>query len=218
MAFIEARDYEAARRILMPAVSAHPDWARGRLLLAVTFQKEKRYELARPHFERAWELDPKDPGVASFYGWCLYYLGEPEKARAMFEAHIRQNPHYADSHFALGVIALETDDLAMARRELDTAIRFAQSRRNRDVESKALIRRADLFLRLEQVTDARRDLEEAVKLKPGAHGAYFKLSRVLERLGDSDGAARALEMHRKTREQVRPSTSQPMQGATDEGT
>jgi len=207
---IRAKQYEAARRRLQPIVLAHPGWARAHLLLALTYHEEQRYELARPLFARALELDPQERSVLPFYGWCLYYLGEAEASRRQFTAFLESDPDYADAHFALGLIDYDHDDLKGAAQRFGTTIRLAATAGDARTEGKARARLADVFIRRGELAPARAELERAVLLRPDAYEAFFKLSRVLERLGDHEAAARALAAHEEVRERVRPGPRPPV--------
>ena len=52
-------------------------------------------------------------------------------------------------------------------------------------------RLGDLYLRLDDLASAKRELELAIELFPDDFNALFTLSRVLQRLGDPEGAAEA---------------------------
>jgi tetratricopeptide (TPR) repeat protein len=207
---IEAGQFEAARARLEPIVAAHPRWQRALFLLALAHHEQKRYGEARPLFARALAADPSSADVLAIrlhYAWCLYYLGDAEGARREFESFVAERADYADAHFGLGLIAFDADDVAGATERFETAIRLAQAAGDVRREGKARARLADVLVRTGELTRARTELETAVKLRPDAYEAYFKLSRVLERLGDAEGAARALELHHSVREQVRRSGS-----------
>lgn len=204
---IKAKQYEAARLRLEPIVSAHPGWARAHFLLALTYHEEQRYELARPLFARAVQLDAAEHSVLPFYGWCLYYLGDLEAARRQFEAYLQVKPDFADGHYALALIDFDRDDLEAASRRLATTINLASSAAEPRTEGKARARLADVHIRRGELEQARTELQRAVELRLDAYEAYFKLSRVLERLGDHEGAQRAFETGQALREQVRPSVA-----------
>lgn len=209
LALIKAHQYEAARGRLQPIVALHPAWARAQFLLALSYHEEQRYELARPLFERALELDPAERTVLPFYGWCLYYLGDATAAARQFSGYLQHDPDYADAHYALGMIDYDRDDLEPASRHFADTIRLAAAAGDARTEGKARARLADVHVRRGELEQARTELERAVTLRPDAYEAFFKLSRVLERLGDREGAARALAQHDKVREQVRPSAPAP---------
>jgi Tfp pilus assembly protein PilF len=206
---IRAGEFDAARARLIPIVTAHPRWQRATFLLGLSYHEEQRYGEARPLFARALALDPASDdttSIAMFYGWTLYYLGEPDAARRQFETVLARRPEDPESHFALGLIDYDADDLAAATRRLEAAIALAGARADARAEGKARARLADVYVRRGELARARELLEAAVRLRPDAYEAYHKLATVLERLGDAAGAARARARHREVREQVRPSS------------
>ncbi len=202
---IQMNRYVEARKRLEPIVADHPAWPRANLLLAVTYHKEGRYEVAKPMFERVLALDPEMHSTLPFYGWCLYYLGEAAESRKQFEAYLKIKPDYADAHYAIGLLELDRNNLAEAQKRFELTIRQAKAEGQARVEGKAHAMLGDVFVRLGELERAKQELELAVKQRTDAYEAYFMLSRVLQRLGDPEGAARAREMHRQIREQMHPS-------------
>lgn len=183
-----------ARTLLEPVVAAHPGWGRARFHLALTWHEEHRYALARPEFERAIVLDPTYRPAKLFYGWCLYYLGNLERSREAFRAYLADRPDDADARFALGLIALDQDDVFGARSEFEKSIALARDQKDVPVEAKAQIRLADALLRdgtPDARAAARRALERAVELEPRRPEAWFKLSLVLSLSGQAEAAREA---------------------------
>ncbi len=203
---IETKRYDEARARLEPILKTYDDWPRANLIYAVAFHKDGRYSEARPYFEKALRLDPGETAVLPFLGWCLYYLGELDESHQRFDAYLRTvNPNYSDAHFALGLIAYDRDAIDAARTRFETAIRIAAAEKDAQVEGKARARLADVLVRTGELPQAREELEKALQLRPDAYAAWFKLSRVRQRLGDAAGAEEARRMHEVVRERVRPS-------------
>ncbi len=206
---IESGRFEDARRIATQLVKESPKSSKSHLLLALTYHKERNYEQALPHFQRAIQEDPNDHLIRPFYGWCLYNLGRSDEAQAMFEAFLNVNPDYADAHFAIGLIEFDRDHIAKAEKRFRKAIDLSQKGRRRADEAKAHARLADVLMRKDLPQQAKEHLEQAVTLNPNLYGAWFKLSRVLQRLGDTDGAKQAREKHIEVRDRVRPPMGHP---------
>ena len=74
-------------------------------------------------------------------------------------------------------------------------IELAESRGDATRESLARARLADVHLRAGELDRAREELTLSIRLDHDYAKAYFKLSRVLRLLGDSEGAEKALGMH-----------------------
>lgn len=202
--------------MLIPVVAQHPEWPRANFYLALTYHRENRYEQARDLFKRTLELDPKYDEVRVFYGWCLYYLGEPVESRKMFESYLEIKPDYPDAIFALGLIDFDDDNIESARARFLRAIELAQKTKDAPTEAKARARLADVYMRTDQLDQAKQELERSIVLNPDNYETYFKLSRVLQRLDDAEGAKKAREMHDQVRERVRPEGGSSMGGRHDE--
>lgn len=211
---IQAKHYVAARVRLAPIVESHPGWQRATFLLGLSFHEEGRYAEARPFLERGLRLDaasPDVPAIRLHLGWTLYYLGEAAAAREQFDALLAKGPAIADVHFALGLLEFDADRTESAATQFQRAIELAATAGDARAEGKARARLADVLVRHGELERAKTELEAAVRLRPDAYEAYFKLSRVLERLGDHEGAARVLKQHHAIREEVRPSLPRPVE-------
>lgn len=199
---IRANQTARARRRLEPVVADHPGWAKAHFYLGLTYHTEKRYERAAEWFKRSLELDPLDHTPRVFLGWSLYYLGDPEGSRAMFESYLKVKPDYHDAIFALGLIDFDADDIPSARARFEKVIALAIARKNSKAEAKARARLADVLIRLNKLEPAKKELDKSIALNPDNYEAFYKLSRVLERLGDHEAAEKARRQHDIVRDRV----------------
>ncbi len=205
---------EAARQDLAAYLQRHPDDGKAEFLLALSYHREKRYGLARPHFARAIELEPDYHPAYHFQGWCLYWLGELPAAREAFERHLSYLPDEGDSHFAIGLIDLDEDRLDDAQRRFEHAIvlQSGSQHRRKDV-AKAHARIADIPLPRDELADAKARLQAATGLWPEHYTAFYKLHRVLTRLGEAEAAAEAFRLYRRYEQQVREQRGVPEPGS-----
>jgi tetratricopeptide (TPR) repeat protein len=194
---ISDRKTDQARSWLDAHLASHPDDGQAAFLLGLTYHREKRYTLARPWFESAVRLAPQYHTIHHFHGWCLYYLGDMPGARVAFIRHIEAVPGEGDSHFALGLIAFDDDRLDDAQRRFAGAIELQRDNpgRRRDV-SKAHARLADVHIRRDELEGAKTQLLLATELWPQHYAAFYKLSRVLTRLGEDEAADQAFRQFR----------------------
>src|SRR5207237_204082 len=124
----------------------------------------------------------------------LFYHAEGALGRAYDEALVsaRLDPGDAAAWRLAGVEAIELRRFP----EAETALRQALSLRRADWRSHLALGNALLAQRRDQ--EARGALEEAERLSPGEPAAHFELSRVYQRLGLSDPAARETRLHQQT--------------------
>ncbi len=194
---------DQARTRLEAHLAEHPDDGQAAFLLGLTYHRQKRYTRARPWFESAVRLAPDYHTVHHFHGWCLYYLGDMPGARAAFNRHIEAVPGEGDSHFALGLIAFNDDRLDDAQRRFARAIDLQRNKPGRrgDV-AKAHARLADVHIRRDELEQAKTQLLLATSLWPQHYAAFYKLSRVLNRLGEPEAADEALREFRVREQQA----------------
>jgi tetratricopeptide (TPR) repeat protein len=205
---LDPRTADQARTRLDAHLDAHPDSAWAELLYAMSYHVQGRYGPAKPHFERAIRLEPRLSATYHFYGYCLYYLGDAERARAAFEMHLHFLPREGNSHFGIGLIDLDEDRIDDAERRFRLAIEYqaGNPRRIKDVAA-AHARLSDVDVRRGNLDDALGELDTAVALYPDLYGAHLKRYQVLVRLGRDDDADRAYDAYEAALARVRPELS-----------
>ena len=212
-ALISQNQLDPARDRVTDYLQQNPQTGQAEFLLGLTYHREKRYALARPHFAKATEFSPQFHPTYHFYGWCLYYLGETEQARTAFQEHLRLAPTEGDSHFALGLLAMDADQLDEAERRFRQAIDLQSDNpsRQKDV-AKAHARLGDLYIRREQLAQAKTHLQTATSLWPKHYAAYYKLHLVLNRLGEPEAAEEAFQQYRLWQQRAEQRRGLPGQG------
>lgn len=207
---IRQRQTGPARAHLEQHLQQHPEDGQASFLLGLAYHQEHRYALARPHYERAMEKAPGYHATYYFHAWALYYLGEPDLARAAFEHHLSYQPDEGDSHFGIGLIDLEEGRIDEAERRFNRSIELQREQSHRGPErSKAHARLADIYMQRGEIERARDALILSTQLDPNNYGAFYKLFRAHTRLGETEAAERAHDVYVATRRRLHPQTSFP---------
>ena len=178
--------------------------ARAEFMVGLSFHKAKQYADARPHFDLA-SQGPDFQGKLAlpyFQGWCYFWLGELDAAEASFRQHLTQTEE-ADSHFGLGIVALDRGDYGAAKLALqDALLLFEAKAASGDASAKMGLakthaRLADLDLDSEQYEDAKLHLQLAVDLDSDRSAVWYKLYQVYLELGEDGPAAGALNEYQR---------------------
>ncbi len=198
--------YEYARNILMQILKDRADVGRAEFFLGVSLVKMKNYELARPHLERSLQLNqqfPERKHAHHFMGWASYHLGELERAKSDFEAHLAEVPDEPDSVFALGVIAFDEDRLDDAEKQFQKAIDLQQGPKasKRDL-AKAWIRMGDVAMRRDNAALAEERFMAGLALYADHYEGWAKLARARDRLGKAKEAESARNEERRAKARV----------------
>ena len=173
--------------------------ARAHFLLGLGFHKAKQYADARAHFESAQEgADyPSKNALPYYLGWCYFWLGELELSESSFQQHVSATDE-GDSHFGLGVIALERGQNKLAQEQLTIALKKFEARSatgdmlaRRDV-AKAHARLSDIDFAAEDYAAAKEHLSLAVNLDSDRAAVWYKLYQVALELEDEALGARGL--------------------------
>jgi tetratricopeptide (TPR) repeat protein len=204
-ALIRERKTGPARVRLRQYLTLHPDDGKAHFLFGLSYHREKKYGEARTWFDKAIALEPEYNSTHYFLGWTLYYLGETDAAKASFERFLARQPGEYDSTFALGLIALDNDDLAEAERLFKQAIALQQASKPDDLAamSRARARLGEVYERQDRLGEARTELEASVRLYPDHYEALYKLYRVLVRLDETEQAQKVHEQYIATRDRLR---------------
>jgi tetratricopeptide (TPR) repeat protein len=206
--------FEEARALLEPILQVRPDWSAGHLYVALSYYQEKHWQPALDHLRRVLEIDPNLHRARLLSGWCLYYLGELDEARGTFETYLAVEPASSEAIFALGLVAFDDDDIETAQRRFVAALELAA---DEPPKKRALFRTrlADVYMRTGRMDLARAELVQAVRLDPGSAKAFFKLSQVLESLGDGEGARLARARHAELRDGAATAQARSSAGDTE---
>jgi len=200
---IERGETGRARLSLTSWMNTHPQDGQAMFLNGLTYHREKSYALARKHFDRAIETEPDYFATYYFNAWAAFYLGELDDAKRLFLADLAFQPTNGDSHFGLGLIALDRNELDDAQERFERAIELHTGVTRRVPElAKSRARLGEVFALKGELERARTELEAATTMNPTLYEAWYQLSRVLTRLGEDDAAAEAFRRHEQVRDQV----------------
>ena len=128
---IEDGRHGPARVRLRQWLDEHPEDSRGEFLMGLSYHQEKRYGRAIRWFDMAALHQPVYPPIWHFKGWSNYYMGNAPEALRAFEQHLRLDPNEGDSHFAIGLLAMEEWRLDEAERHFLKAIELQATESNR---------------------------------------------------------------------------------------
>lgn len=177
----EADDTASARRIFR---AAEP-------LLALAEREELRGKLR-----------PSPARVRMVMAGVESKAGQLAAARTLFESASKEEPT-AEAWFMLSAIEKQAGNLSAALDHLDRALVTSQAKQDPFIEGEMLLARSDLLRDSNQEeaagSELARALEKALFAQAKARQALVRsraeslLARVLERYGDTSGAARAIE-------------------------
>lgn len=196
-----------------------PKDAAGWHALGVKYAQAADFELAEPAFAEACRLDPRHPDSCYSVGRVRYLLNRFAGAIAPFEQSIANREPLGRATLAIALAREALDEPAVAeplfRKAMklstpDAELRYATFllRQGRVEESVAMARKAvdrapkspypllELARAEHQQGDlasARKHVESALSLDPNLAQAHLLASRIYQRMGDAEKAARHLK-------------------------
>jgi tetratricopeptide (TPR) repeat protein len=143
----------------------------------ITLYKQKQYTQALDEFKLAKAMDLSDPRPNYYIGKIFAENGEPDKAMENFEASIKRDPNYIDSHLELAAIYMSASMWTDALAQYDEIIRIDPLR------AEAHFSRGVVLNSMQKDQEAVREFEEALKLKPDYGRAHYNIGVILFRKG-----------------------------------
>ncbi|MFO0830030.1 MAG: tetratricopeptide repeat protein [Phycisphaerales bacterium] len=204
---LTSSNFDQAKMVLDTILKQRPDLGRAQFYMGVTLSKMKQYEQARPFLEQSVKGDqpfPERKHAHHFMAWASYHLGDLDRAKAEFQAHIALVGDEPDSIFALGLIAFDEDRLDDAEAKFQKAIDLQQGPKasKRDL-AKAWARLGDVSMRRDQAAKAEEQFMQSLALYPDHYEVWAKLGRCRDRLGKVKEAESAREEEAHALERVR---------------
>jgi tetratricopeptide (TPR) repeat protein len=202
---IERGDTGPARIRIRNWMDTNGEDAQALFLFGLAYHHERRYATSSAWFEQSLHATPAYPPAAHFLGWSAYYLGDSTTSSEAFRLHLSMSPDEGDSHYGLGLLALDAGELDTAHQCFTRAIELQHQQPDRiDGISKAMVRLAELEALHGNRIAARAHLEQAVAIDPDRIEGWHRLSRCCRRLGDDEAAAEAERQHAIAIQRVRP--------------
>jgi len=186
---LQAGSTDQAIILLRHAIERDPRNADAHLLLGTALALVPEEAESIQELRQAVALRP-DGGAYYTLGTALARFDDLKAAREAFEKALVLEPDFADAHVGLGLILAQQQDLDSAKDHFERALK-GQGSAPSAARTHYLL--AKLFTSQHQYTQARRELEAAIKLRPMYAQAYLALGLVSKDLHDEAGALAAFE-------------------------
>jgi tetratricopeptide (TPR) repeat protein len=168
-------------------LAKYPREADLHLFLGISQLRLRNPDAAAIAIKRAIEIDPKHIEARTLLGWIeLEVRGNFDGAIQQYAKVVELKPDSPQAHVNLGVAYKHKGALDAALESYNQAL----AQRADYVE--ALSNRGWVLIEQEKWQEARRDFDDALKIKPDDHGALQGLAQVLEKSRDYAGAQQVL--------------------------
>jgi tetratricopeptide (TPR) repeat protein len=164
------------------ALQQAPDSRALLLNLALAYYKKGDFPSAAGQFRSLQEAEPGNVRIATLLGHCYVRLGHDDEAISLLTPFEKAHADDLDLEWALGSALIRS---GRTQEGLDRVEKVAQQ--GHSAEAYALA--ADAYMRLNLVDQARRDLDEALRLNPHLPGLHTLSGAIMDYSGDQEGAA-----------------------------
>jgi type IV pilus assembly protein PilF len=154
----------------------------------------KEFESAEKDFDRAIDLDGKNPEISNNYGWFLCQTGRERESIPYFERAYRSTLYQtpANAYLNAGACLIKLDELDAAEEALERSLRLAPG------NPQAMFHLADVSYRRGNFDAARKRMSEVVRLVDPGPEILWLLLRVERRLGNqADEQSLTTQLRRK---------------------
>ncbi len=140
------------------------------VVLATTYSRRKRFELARMVLENARQVDAADPAVWNRLGFVEMALGNRVQAIEHFRTAAALRPDYPEAHANYGAMLADADDFAGAVQELELAVKYGPR------SAGAWLNLGNAYRGLQQFEKAEQAYRKAQELEPSLSDVSFNLA------------------------------------------
>ncbi len=162
------------------AISINPNYAQAYSTRGLVLFYIQEMESAEKDFQRALELDARDPEISNNYGWFLCQTGKAKESIAHFQRAIK-NPLYQTPEIAYlnaGACYTKLGELDAAEEYIRKTLRFAPE------NWQALLQLAVVTYKRGNYDAAREHMKNVVRLSDPSAEALWLFLRIERRLGD----------------------------------
>jgi len=179
--YFQANNLIVALEELTIAISINPSYAQAYGTRGVVLYYIKEFDSARKDFQRALELDDRDPEINNNYGWFLCHTGKEKEAIDYFLRAIR-NPLYQTPEVAYlnaGACYATLGDLDSAEDAVRKSLRLAPD------NPQTLFQLANVLYLRGNVDAAKKYLTDIVRTSDPSAEVLWLLLRAERRLGNA---------------------------------
>jgi len=179
--YAQVQDWPHAEQEFSAAIRLKADSAAAHLHLGFVYRAEQKPD-ALQEWAQAYNLAPKDPGIALMAGQALSEAGQDEQAEAILERAHELAPQSAQAAFQLALVLQRVN-------RVDEAIKLLKSVVDAEPANlDALVNLGLAFTQAHQARDAVPFLQRAIALKPDDATAHQDLAAALLQVNETADA------------------------------
>jgi tetratricopeptide (TPR) repeat protein len=178
------RHYESAAALLKRAIESGLDTLYVHLELGNVYQAQSDWMAAQSEYAKCMALDANNPIPAFNYGLVLRKMGDSDGAVRLYNRALSLDPKFREPMMELAVLHLQSE-------RPDEALRILERVSNVDAVALSLIGAA--HLQKNNLNDAQKYLESALRKDRTLTDARLNLAQVYTRRGDHSRAARYVQ-------------------------
>lgn len=185
--YIEAKDYQGAKKELEDLITDDPsDWD-AQLRMALIHGEQKEYPLAIDRLTQILKARPAELKVRDYLGYLYEESKDTQKALETYTFNVQLDPTFYEGHLHLGVLYYRLKKFPEATEHLGQAIALNPK------QPESHIVQGLAYLQQEQFDKSAEVFQEGIRHNPKNADLHFNLGTAYDKLNRFDDVVRAME-------------------------
>lgn len=156
--------------------------------MGVSYLNEGNIQLAYVHFQKAYQINPKNKDVLHSLGLIYFQLEKFDKAREFYLKALSVDPMFSEVHNNLGVLYLRLNQLDEAER----SFKIALTNPLYQTPERAYYNLGSVYYRMGKYESSIDSFTDAIRRSPSFYLAYYGLALAYNRIGRYGDASTAI--------------------------
>jgi len=185
--YIDAKDYQGAKKELEELIAEDPSDLDAQLRLALIHGEQKDYVLAIERLTQILKARPAELKVRDYLGYIYEESKDIPKALEAYTFNVQLEPTFFEGHLHLGVLYYRLKKFPEATEHLGRAIALNPK------QPESHIVQGLAYLQQEQFDKSAEAFQEGIKYNPKNADLHFNLGTAYDKLNRFDDVERAME-------------------------
>ncbi len=173
---------DKAKKYLLQLTDKYPNSYKGHKMLAQTYEKSEKYELALEEYQKAYEINPNDQDIYLKIGKLYGKVDRENEAIEIFNSLLRKKPDYYEASMILADILINKQEYKEAVQVYMSALKY------RPTDYDLYYHLGMTYTMLNDFAKAKECYEKAAEINSNLYHARYNLGQINLLYGDLEEA------------------------------